>query len=177
MECLNKNQSVLKSVTIIMLNQSSRQTTLGKRYFTFILTFMFLETFWLLLLNILCTGLKFEIVLSLCFLFFFLFFQALEAAKRFKAIQAWWQSMAKKDFKSISNPRNSSLEVFPISKSNNIHKRGSQQPNRYEQYRVTSQGCITSRHSLLPVVCGIRFFCFSKFFDIGSLNWLIVEIM
>ncbi|XP_030533430.1 abnormal spindle-like microcephaly-associated protein isoform X2 [Rhodamnia argentea] len=46
-----------------------------------------------------------------------------EAAKRFKAIQAWWQSMAEKDFKSISNPRNSSLDVFPISKSNNIPKR------------------------------------------------------
>ncbi|KAF7848536.1 hypothetical protein BT93_L1870 [Corymbia citriodora subsp. variegata] len=30
--------------------------------------------------------------------------KALEAAKRFKAIQAWWQIMVEKDFKSISNP-------------------------------------------------------------------------
>ncbi|XP_056159871.1 uncharacterized protein LOC115677950 isoform X1 [Syzygium oleosum] len=48
---------------------------------------------------------------------------ALEAAKRFKAIQAWWQSMAEKDFKSISNPQNSALDVFPISKSENEPKR------------------------------------------------------
>ncbi|KAK3433402.1 hypothetical protein EUGRSUZ_D01308 [Eucalyptus grandis] len=48
---------------------------------------------------------------------------ALEAANRFKAIQAWWQSMAEKDFKSISNPQNSALDVFPISKSENKPKR------------------------------------------------------
>ncbi|KAL3742143.1 hypothetical protein ACJRO7_017602 [Eucalyptus globulus] len=49
--------------------------------------------------------------------------EALEAANRFKAIQAWWQSMAEKDFKSISNPQNSALDVFPISKSENKPKR------------------------------------------------------
>lgn len=72
--------------------------------------------------------------------------------------------MAEKDFKSISNPRNSAVDVFPISKSENEPKRGSQLPNHYELYGVTSQGYITCRHSLPKWFAESDSFCFIKFF-------------